>query len=234
MMGILASPGPGSWAADINFGVAMARTRILIADDHVLVAEAFRSLLEPEYQIVGVVTNGKNLLVAAKKTVPDVVLLDLGMPLFNGLDAGQELKKLMPKVKIVVITMNEDPEVASTVLRNWASSYLLKKSASIELTQAITEVLRGHSYVTPSIAQKVMFEFIRDPNQRRSKQLTQRQRQVLQLLAEGHSMKEAAGVLNIAVRTIAFHKYRIMEDFGLKNNADLVRLAIREHLISET
>ena len=211
----------------------MARTRILIADDHVLVAEAFRSLLEPEHQIVGVVTNGKSLLSAAKKAAPDIVLLDLGMPLFNGLDAGQELKRILPKIKIIVVTMNEDPEVASMVLRNWASSYLLKKSASIELTQAIAEVLRGRSYVTPSIAQKVMFEFIRDPNQRRLKQLTQRQRQVLQLLAEGHSMKEAASVLNIAVRTIAFHKYRIMEDFGLKNNADLVRLAIREHLIAE-
>lgn len=211
----------------------MARTRILIADDHALVAEAFRSMLEPEYQVVGLVTNGKALLTAAKKEAPDIVLLDLGMPLFNGLDAGHELKRLLPRIKIIVITMNEDPEVASTVLRNWASSYLLKKSASIELAQAISEVLRGRSYVTPSIAQKVMFEFIRDPNQRRSKQLTQRQRQVLQLLAEGHSMKEAAEVLNISVRTIAFHKYRMMEDFGLKNNADLVRLAIREHLISE-
>jgi DNA-binding NarL/FixJ family response regulator len=211
----------------------MARTRILIADDHILVAEALKSLLEPEYQVIGLVTNGKSLLAKAKETAPDVVLLDLGMPLFNGVDAGQALKKLLPKTKIIVITMNEDPEVASAALRSWASSYLLKKSASIELAQAISEVLRGHSYVTPSIAQKVMYEFIRDPNQRPPKQLTQRQRQVLQLLAEGHSMKEAAGVLNIAVRTIAFHKYRIMEDFGLKNNADLVRLAIREHLISD-
>jgi DNA-binding NarL/FixJ family response regulator len=220
--------------ADIEFEEEMARTRILIADDHVLVAETFRSFLEPQYQVVGVVTNGKSLLTAAKKTAPDIVLLDLAMPLFNGIDAGEELKRQLPKVKIIVITMNEDPEVASTVLRHWASSYLLKKSASIELTQAISEVLHGHSYVTPSMAQKVMFEFIRDPNKSRSKQLTPRQREVLQLLAEGHSMKEAAGVLNIAVRTIAFHKYRIMEDFGLKNNADLVRLAIREHLISET
>ena len=211
----------------------MARARILIADDHVLVAEAFRSLLEPQYEVIGVVTNGKTLLAEAKKTNPDVVLLDLAMPLFNGLDAGQELSKMLPKTKIIVITMNEDPEVASMILRSWASSYLLKKSASIELTQAIGEVLRGRSYVTPSIAQKVMFEFIRDPNQRRAKQLTQRQREVLQLLAEGHSMKEAAAILNIAVRTIAFHKYRIMEDFALKNNADLVRLAIREHLIPE-
>jgi DNA-binding NarL/FixJ family response regulator len=211
----------------------MARTRILIADDHTLVAEALKSLLEPEYQVVGLVNNGKSLLALAKETAPDVVLLDLGMPLFNGVDAGQALKKLLPKTKIIVITMNEDPEVASAALRSWASSYLLKKSASIELAQAISEVLRGHSYVTPSIAQKVMYEFIRDPNQRPAKKLTQRLRQVLQLLAEGYSMKEAAGVLNIAVRTIAFHKYRIMEDFGLKNNADLVRLAIREHLISD-
>jgi DNA-binding NarL/FixJ family response regulator len=212
----------------------MARARILIADDHVLVAEAFKSLLEPLYEVIGVVTNGKSLLAEAKKTNPDVVLLDLAMPLFNGLDAGQDLGRMLPKTKIIVITMNEDPEVASMVLRTWASSYLLKKSASIELTQAIAEVLRGRSYVTPSIAQKVMYEFIRDPNQRRAKELTPRQREVLQLLAEGHSMKEAGAVLNIAVRTIAFHKYRIMEDFGLKNNADLVRLAIREHLIPES
>ena len=211
----------------------MARTRILIADDHVLIAEAFRSLLEPDHEVVGLVTNGRSLLAAAVELSPDIVLLDLGMPLFNGQDAGEELKRLLPKVKIIVVTMNEDSEVAANVLRHWASSYLLKKSASIELAQAISEVLRGRTYVTPFIAQKIMFTFIRDPNQRSAKQLTQRQRQVLQLLAEGHSMKEAAGVLNIAVRTIAFHKYRIMEDFGIKTNADLVRLAIREHLISE-
>ena len=212
----------------------MERTRILIADDHVLVADAFKSLLEPEYHVVGVVTDGKSLIRAALETKPDIVLLDLGMPVLNGLDAGQELKKLLPRIKLIILTMNEDPEVASKALNHWASSYLLKKSASIELAQAISEVLRGRSYVTPTMAQKLMDEFIRDPHPTRAKELTQRQRQVLQLLAEGNSMKEAAAVLNIAVRTIAFHKYRIMEDFGLKNNADLVRLAIREHLISET
>ena len=211
----------------------MGRIRILIADDHVLVAEAFKSLLAPEYDVVGLVANGKSLLAAAKETTPDIVLLDLAMPLFNGIDAGQELKKLLPKTKIIVITMSEDPDVAASALRNWASSYLLKKSASVDLKKAISEVLRGHSYVTPSVAQKLMDEFIRDPNQHSSRQLTPRQREVLQLLAEGHSMKEAAAVLNIAVRTIAFHKYRIMEDFGLKNNADLVRLAIRERLIPD-
>jgi DNA-binding NarL/FixJ family response regulator len=211
----------------------MERTRILIADDHRLVAEAFKSMLEPEYQVVGVVTDGKSLIRTALETKPDIVLLDLGMPVLNGLDAGQELKKLLPRIKLIILTMNEDPEVASKALQHWASSYLLKKSASIELDQAISEVLRGRSYVTPAMAQKLMDEFIRDPHPTRAKELTLRQRQVLQLLAEGNSMKEAAAVLNIAVRTIAFHKYRIMEEFGLKTNADLVRFAIREHLVSD-
>lgn len=210
----------------------MGRPRILIADDHTLVAEAFKTLLEPDYQVVKLVTDGRSLLAAAKEFKPDLVLLDLGMPLLNGLDAGRELKKSLPKTKLIVLTMNEDPDVASEALRNWASGYLLKKSAGVELKEAIGEVLRGHSYVTPKIAQKLMDEFIRDPRRDRGKELTQRQRQVLQLLAEGRSMKEAATVLDIAVRTIAFHKYRIMEDFGLKTNADLVRFAIRQHLIS--
>jgi DNA-binding NarL/FixJ family response regulator len=211
----------------------MDRPRILIADDHTLVAEAFKKVLEPEFQVVKLVSDGRSLLTAAIELKPDVVLLDLSMPLLNGVDAGQELKKVLPKTKLIVLTMNEDPDIASKALRHWASGYLLKKSAGIELQKAILEVLRGHSYVTPSIAQKLMDEFIRDPRVERSKQLTQRQRQVLQLLAEGRSMKEAAAVLDIAARTIAFHKYRIMEDFGLKTNADLVRFAIREHLITE-
>ena len=211
----------------------MDRPRILIADDHTLVAEAFKTLLEPDYLVIKLVTDGRSLLLAAKELKPDVVLLDLGMPLLNGLDAGQELKKSFPRTKLIILTMNEDPDVASKALRNWAAGYLLKKSAGIELKKAISEVLRGHSYVTPCIAQKLMDEFIRDPRPDRAKELTQRQRQVLQLLAEGQSMKEAAAVLDIAVRTIAFHKYRIMEDFDLKTNADLVRFAIREHIISD-
>jgi DNA-binding NarL/FixJ family response regulator len=211
----------------------MDRPRILIADDHTLVAEAFKNLIEPEYHVIKMVADGRSLLTAAKELKPDLVLLDLGMPLLNGLDAGLELKKLLPKTKLIVLTMNQDADVASKALRQWASGYLLKKSAGIELKKAIFEVLRGHSYVTPSIAQKLMDEFIRDPHPDRSKELTQRQRQVLQLLAEGRSMKEAAAILDIAVRTIAFHKYRIMEDFGLKTNADLVRFALREHIISE-
>jgi len=209
----------------------MNRPGIVIADDHVLVAEAFKALLEPDYCILKLVSDGRELIAAAKELKPDAVLLDLGMPLLNGLDAGQELKRLLPATKLIVLTMNEDVDVASRTLHTWASGYLLKKSAGAELKQAIPAILRGRTYVTPSIAQKLMDEFIRDPRPVQHKKLTPRQRQVLQLLAEGRSMKESAAVLDIAVRTIAFHKYRIMEEFGLKNNADLVRFAIRERLI---
>jgi len=211
----------------------MDRPGILIADDHVLVAEAFKALLEPEYNVFQVVSDGRSLLTAAKELRPDVVLLDLNLPLLNGLDAGVELRRMLPKTKLIVLTMNEDADVASRALHQWASGYLLKKSAGVELKKSIVEVLRGHSYVTPSMAQKLMDEFIRDPRPENTKELTPRQRQVLQLLAEGRSMKEAAAVLDIAVRTIAFHKYRIMKDFGLKTNADIVRFAIRERLILE-
>jgi len=210
----------------------MDRPRILIADD-TLAAEAFKDLIEPEYQVVKVVSDAKTLLSAAKEMEPDVVLIDMDMLLLSGSDIGLELKELLPKTKVILLAMNDDPDVASKALCQWSSGYLLKKSAGIELKRAIGEVLRGHTYVTPSIAQKLIDEFIRTPQQSRAKELTARQRQVLQLLAEGHSMKEAAEILNIAVRTIAFHKYRIMEDFGLKTNSDLVRFAMREHLISD-
>ncbi len=210
----------------------MDRPRILIADD-TLVAETFKDLIEPEYQVIKVVTDGKTLLSAAVEMKPDVVLMDMDMSLLSGFDTGRELRKLLPKTKLILLAMNDDPDVASKALRQWSSGYLLKKAAGVELKRAISEVLRGHSYVTPSIAQKLIDELIHTPQQSRTKELTTRQRQVLQLLAEGRSMKEAAEILNIAVRTIAFHKYRIMEDFGLKTNSDLVRFAMREHLISD-
>lgn len=210
----------------------MDRPRILIADD-ALVAEAFKNLIEPDYQVIRVVTDGKSLLSTAVEMKPDVVLMDMEMSLLDGLDTGRELKKLLPQTKVILLAMDDDPDVASKALCEWSSGYLLKKSAEVELKRAIGEVLRGHSYVTPGIAQKLIDEFLRTPRQRRTKELTTRQRKVLQLLAEGRSMKEAGEILNIAVRTIAFHKYRIMEDFGLKTNSDLIRFAMREHLISD-
>lgn len=210
----------------------MDRPRILIADD-VLAAEEFKKLIEPDYQVIGVVPDRQALISAAVEMKPDVVLMDMDMSIRNGINVGRELKKLVPMTKLILLAINDDPDVASKALCHWSSGYLMKKSAEVELKRAVGEVLRGHSYVTPSIAQKLIDEFIRTPQPSRTKELTARQRQVLQLLAEGRSMKEAAVILNIAVRTIAFHKYRIMEDFGLKTNSDLVRFAMREHLISD-
>jgi DNA-binding NarL/FixJ family response regulator len=210
----------------------MGRARILIADDHTLIVDAFRKLLEPELEVVGGAANGHALLEQAPKLKPDLVIVDLNMPLLNGLDAGRELKRMIPHTKIIVLTMSEDFEVAADALRHWANGYLLKKSAGSELVKAIHEVLKGKSYVTPRLAQHLLDEFIRDPRPHVNKPLTLRQREVLQLLAEGRTMKEVAAVLNLTARTVAFHKYRIMEEFGLKNNADLVRFAIKEHLIT--
>jgi DNA-binding NarL/FixJ family response regulator len=210
----------------------LVRPRVLLADDHTLVVEGFRKLLEPEFEIAGVVSDGQTLLTAAAQAKPDVVVLDLGLPLMSGMEAGRELKRALPLTKIVVVTMNEDPDVARLALRNWASAYLVKKSAGSELIRAVREVLKGRSYVTPKFAQRLMEGFIRDPLPHSSKELTPRQREVLHLLAEGRTMKETADVLHLTPRTIAFHKYRIMEEFGLKSNSDLVRFAIRERVIS--
>lgn len=210
----------------------MGKPRVLLADDHILVVEAFKKLLESEFEIVGIAPDGRTLLSLAPRVKPDVVVLDLGMPLLNGMDAGEQLKKMLPQTKIIVLTMSEDFDLAAHALRNWASAYLLKKSVGSELVKAIRTVLKGGSYVTPKVATRLLEEFVRDPRPGRAKSLTVRQREVLQLLAEGRTMKEVATVLHVATRTIAFHKYRIMEEFGLKTNSDLVRFAIKEHVVT--
>jgi DNA-binding NarL/FixJ family response regulator len=210
----------------------MGRPRILLADDHTLVVEGFRKILEPEFEIAGVVSDGRALLTVALQQKPDVIVLDIGMPLVSGVDAGRELKRLIPRTKLIVLTMNEDADIAREALRRWASAYLLKKSAGAELINAVREVLKGRTYVTPRLAQQLMDRFVRDPRLGRTKELTPRQREVLHLLAEGRTMKETADLLHLTPRTIAFHKYRIMEEFGLKTNSDLVRFAIRERLVS--
>jgi DNA-binding NarL/FixJ family response regulator len=210
----------------------MARARILVADDHTLIVDAFKKLLEPEFEVVATVSDGRALLRTAYESKPDVAIIDLGMPLLNGADAGQELKKLLPQIKLLVVTMSEDYELAAHAMKHWASGFLLKKSAGAELIKAIREILKGNSYVTPRVAQRLLEEFVRDPRPDRSRHLTPRQREILQLLAEGRTMKEVAAILNVATRTVAFHKYRIMEEFGLKTNSDLVKLAIKEHIIS--
>ncbi len=210
----------------------MIRPRVLLADDHTMVVEVIGKLLESEFDVVGTVADGHSLLRVAPELKPDAIVIDIGMPLLNGMDAGRELKRLLPKTKLIALTMSEDTEVAAEALRSWASGYLLKKSAGAELIKAIKEALKGKTYVTPLVAQKLADQFVRDPHASSQKELTPRQRQVLQLLAEGCTMKEAANFLHVTSRTIAFHKYRIMEEFHLKTNSDLVKFAIREHVIS--
>ena len=212
----------------------MGKPRVLLADDHVLVAEAFKKLLEPECAVVGIATDGRSLLREAPALNPDVVLLDLNMPLLNGFDAGEQLKQALPKVKIIVLTMNEDAEIAAETLGKWASGYLLKKSAGSELLKAVQEVLRGEKYVTPAVQLALEALSPRESAGEGPRSLTSRQREVLQLLAEGHTMKEAAAILHVATRTIAFHKYRIMRDFGLSNNSELLRFAIKQRVVHET
>jgi len=212
----------------------LTKARILLADDHTLVAEAFKRLLEPEFEVVGTVGDGRALLRAAAELKPDLVLVDLNMPLLNGLDASEQLKQALPKIKIIVLTMNEDPEIAAETMEKWASGYLLKKSAGSELSKAVRDVLRGGRYIAPALREAIEDLDSRDSRPDSTRSLTARQREVLQLLAEGHTMKEAAAILNVATRTIAFHKYRIMQDFGLENNSDLVRFAMKQGLINET
>ena len=206
----------------------MKRPRILLADDHTMLLEAFKALLEPEFEIVGTVTDGRALLAEFSRLNPDVVLMDISMPLLNGLDAGRQLKLRQRSVKLIYVTMNPDPDLASEALRLGASGYVLKSSAASELTQAIREALRGRSYITPLIARDVVGSLI---ERREGPELTPRQREVLQLLAEGRSMKEVGNILNVAPRTVAFHKYKMMEQLKLKTSAELVQFAVKQGVV---
>src|SRR5215475_3535439 len=210
----------------------MAKPRLLLADDHTLIVEAFTKLLEAEFEIVGTVADGLALLKTAPELKPDVVILDLNMPKLNGMDAGKQLKRLLPLTKIIVLTMSEDFEFAAQALRHWASAYLLKKSAASELVRAIREVLKGKTYVTPRVAQRLLEEFVRDPRPDHEAHLTKRQKEVLQLLAEGHTMRQVAVMLEISTRTVAFHKYQMMQEHGLKTQSDIVMFAIKHRVVA--
>lgn len=211
----------------------MKRIRILLADDHTMICDGFRKLLEPEYEVVDSVRDGHALMKAAIELKPDIALIDVGMPLLNGLDAARELKKKAPGIKLVFLTMNTDPDVAAESLRIGASGYLLKNAPAAELLQAVHDVALGKSYVTPQINQALEKIFIRDPKAlERPSRLTPRERQVLQLLAEGRSGKEIADILNLSIRTVFFHKYQVMQELGLKTTAELVQYAIKHGIIS--
>ena len=207
----------------------MTRPRILLADDHTLLLDAFRALLEPDFEVVGTATDGRMLIEAFSRLQPDVVVVDVGMPLLNGLDAGRQLKSLQRSVKLIYLTMNPEPDLAREALRLGASGYVLKSSAASELKQAIQEALKGRSYITPLITQDVVGLLLEQRD--RPRELTARQREVLQLLAEGRSMKEVASILDVTPRTVAFHKYRMMEQLHLKTSAELVQYAVKHGIV---
>jgi DNA-binding NarL/FixJ family response regulator len=210
----------------------MIRPRVILADDHTLLLDAFRKLLVDDCEVVAAVSDGRALLEATATLRPDVVVVDIAMPLLNGIDAARQIKQTLPDTRIIFLTMNEDPDLAAEAFRAGASGYLLKRSAASELQTAIREVVMHRSYVTPLVTEGLMGSMLRGPATRQAPQeLTPRQREVVQLVAEGHSMKEVGNILNIAPRTVAFHKYRIMEQLNIKTTAELIQFAIKHHII---
>jgi DNA-binding NarL/FixJ family response regulator len=211
----------------------MSKPRVLLADDHKIVVEGLKSLLEAEFQLVGTAEDGRSLVSAAAELRPDVIVADISMPLLNGIEAVRQIRKRDKQVKVVFLTMHPDVTYAASAFEAGASGYVLKHSAPSELVTAIHEVLRGHTYVTPMIAGELMGAYREGFAQKTAHvELTSRQREVLQLLAEGKSAKEIALILNISTRTVEFHKYRMMEDLGIKTVAELVRYALKHGIVA--
>ena len=212
----------------------MNKTRILLADDHVLMADALKIILEPLYDVVGIASDGRVLLHLAETLKPDLIVVDIGMPQLNGLDAAKQIRRLLPRVKVIVLTMNEDSDLVAEAFRVGASGYLLKHSAANELLLAIQEVLKGASYLSPRITSGAVSALLRggNPESDKARELTPRQREVIQLLAEGRSMKEIADVLTISLRTVAAHKYRVMEMLAITTNAELYHYAVKHRIVS--
>jgi len=208
-----------------------SRPRFLIADDHAMFADALRIYLEKTYAVVGVVLDGRAMVDVAVRLKPDVIIVDVGMPLLNGLDAARRVKEQVPNAKFIFLTMQDDPNLAAAALEMGAIAFVLKHSAGPELLKAIENVLHGQTYLTPKLRS---IDWVQSKARARqfSTELTSRQRDVVQMLAEGRAMKEIAGVLDLSEKTVEFHKHHIMETFNLKSNADLVLFALRRGLIS--
>jgi DNA-binding NarL/FixJ family response regulator len=226
MAGVSAKDGGGE-----RNRMSISRPRVLLADDHTLLLEAFQRLLADECDVVGAVSDGRALIAATAKLKPDVIVVDVSMPLLNGLEAARQIKQSMPETRIVFLTMNEDPDLAAEAFRAGASAYLIKRSAASELLTAIREVVRNRSYVTPLVTEGLVESMLQTQKGHGPHVLTPRQREVIQLVAEGHSMKEVAAILNIAARTVAFHKYKLMEQLNIKTTAELIQYAIKHHII---
>ncbi|MEO8048265.1 MAG: response regulator transcription factor [Nitrospirota bacterium] len=209
----------------------MPKPRILIADDHALVIEGFRRILEEHYELVGMAGDGYELLAAAKTVQPDIVILDISMPLLNGIDTARQLKMISPTAKIIIVTMHAGADYVRSAFEAGASAYVLKGSAVDELTLAIQAVLEGHSYITPLITKDLVDVYLSTASEKR-RGLTPRQREVLQFLAEGRTAKEIANLLRITSRTVEFHKTQIMEHLNLKTTADLIKYALTHGIVS--
>ncbi|TSA02595.1 MAG: DNA-binding response regulator [Nitrospiraceae bacterium] len=209
----------------------MPKPRVLLADDHVLVLEGFRRILQEHYELVGTVGDGYALLAAAKTAQPDIVILDISMPLLNGIAATEQLKKICPTAKIIIVTMHADAEYVRSAFEAGASAYVLKGSAVDELEQAIRAVLGGHSYITPLITKELVDVYLSAPSEK-PRGLTPRQREVLQFLAEGRTAKEIANLLHITSRTVEFHKGQILDQLKLKTTADLIKYALTHGIVT--
>ena len=208
------------------------RYRILLADDHAVVLEGLRRILDcPEFEVAGAVTDGRALVQTAASLSPDIIITDLGMPLLNGLEAARQIRKDNRRAKIIFLTMHQEVAYAIEALKAGGSGYVLKDSASEELVKAIREVLHGRAYITPALADRVKRAL--ESRSGNNSELTPRQREVLQLLAEGRTPKEIAMLLNVSNRTIEFHKYRIMETLGLHSIAELAGYAVRMGILAD-
>ena len=207
------------------------RARILIADDHQLVVEGLRKLLEDEFEVVGTVDNGHALLAAAGRLKPDVILVDVSMPLLNGIDACARLRGLVPSSRVVVLTMHADRSYAAEAFKAGAAGYVLKRSATSELVRAIHTVLRGQRYVARALPASILAG-ARLAGEARPGHLTARQREVLQLVAEGRGAKQIAALLRISVKTVEFHKARLMDQLDLRSTAELTRYAVQHGIVA--
>lgn len=210
----------------------MKKARILIADDHSILLAGLKKLVEETHEVVGTVEDGRALIEAAERLKPDLILMDISMPLLNGLDAARQLKKLVPDSKLLFLTMHSSPTYATEAFKAGANGYLLKQSAASELPQAIVAVLRGQTYLTPAITREVLETALQPALKKSLSALTTRQREVLQLIAEGKGTKEVATILNVSVKTVEFHKGRLMEQLNLHSTPALIKFAIAEGLVS--
>ena len=209
----------------------MGRPRVILGDDHTMLLDAFRTLLAESCDVVGTAADGRQLVALARQLRPDVAIVDISMPVLNGLDASAQIIESIPRVRVIILTMDEDPQLAVEAFRLGASGYLLKKSAGTELLQAVREVTLGRSYITPLLTHGLVTAMAEHSVAGARGPLTTRQREIVQLIAEGRSMKEVAGILNITPRTVAFHKHRVLEKLQLGSTAELIQYAVRHHIV---